>query len=124
MNKLCQWTIKWLMFFNIDKCKVMHIGKDNPNFAYEMSDNQGDTKKLISVEYKKDFGIRFQDNLKFVRRISLTVNRANRLGGSSVFRSFPRRLFCFSFFGDFRCGVLLFMVILVMYKYKTGKNSC
>ena len=30
----------------------------------------------------------------------------------------PRRLFCFWFFGDFRCGVLLFMVILVIYKYK------
>ena len=40
LNNLCQWTIKWLMFFNIDKCKVMHIGKDNPNFEYEMSDNQ------------------------------------------------------------------------------------
>ena len=27
----------------------------------------------------------------------------------------PRRLFCF---GDFRCGVLLFIVILVTYEYK------
>ena len=25
---------------------------------------------------------------------------------------------------DFRCGALLFMVILVIYKYKIGKNSC
>ena len=31
----------------------------------------------------------------------------------------------FWFFGDFRCGVLLFMAILVIYKYKKiGKNSC
>ena len=27
-------------------------------------------------------------------------------------------------FGDFRCGVLLFMVILVIYNIKIGKNSC
>lgn len=81
LNNLCQWTIKWLMFFNIDKCKVMHIGKDNPNFEYEMSDNQGVTKNLTSVEYEKDLGIHFQDNLKFDRHISLTVNRANRLVG-------------------------------------------
>ena len=81
LNNLCQWTIKWLMFFNINKCKVMHIGKDNPNFEYEMSDNQGVTKNLTSVEYEKDLGIHFQDNLKFDRHISLTVNRANRLVG-------------------------------------------
>ena len=30
----------------------------------------------------------------------------------------------FWFFGDFRCGALLFMVIHVIYKYKIGKNSC
>ena len=28
------------------------------------------------------------------------------------------KLFCFGFFGDFRCGALLFMVILVIHKYK------
>ena len=29
-----------------------------------------------------------------------------------------RRLLCFGSFGDFRCGVLIFTVILVIYKYK------
>ena len=38
LKKLCQWPIKWLMFFNIDKCKVMHLGKDKSGFEYEMSD--------------------------------------------------------------------------------------
>ena len=34
-------------------------------------------------------------------------------------------LFWFLFFGDLRCGALLFMVIHVIYKYKKiGKNSC
>ena len=36
----------------------------------------------------------------------------------------PRRLFCYGSFGAFRCGMLLFMFILVIYKYKVGKNSC
>ena len=31
---------------------------------------------------------------------------------------FLARLFCFGSFGDFRCGGLLFIVILVIYKYK------
>ena len=30
----------------------------------------------------------------------------------------PKAALLFSFFGDLRCGVLLFMVILVIYKYK------
>ena len=30
----------------------------------------------------------------------------------------PKASFLFLFFGDFRCGVLLFMVILVIYKYQ------
>ena len=36
----------------------------------------------------------------------------------------PRQLFCFLFFGDFRCGVLLFMVILAIYiNMKIGKKK-
>ena len=30
----------------------------------------------------------------------------------------PKAALLFWFFGDFRCGALLFMVILVMYTYK------
>ena len=30
----------------------------------------------------------------------------------------PKGALLFGFFGDFRCGALLFMVILVIYKYK------
>ena len=35
----------------------------------------------------------------------------------------PKAALLFWFFGDFRCGALLFMVIHVIYKYKIGKNS-
>ena len=34
---------------------------------------------------------------------------------------FPKVALLFWFFGDFRCSVLLFMVILGIYKYK---NKC
>ena len=53
LNKLCQRTIKWLMIFNVEKCKVMHIGRENPRFEYEMTDKQGNTKMLKSVEIEK-----------------------------------------------------------------------
>ena len=81
LDKLCQWTIKWLMFFNVNKCKVMHIGKNNPRFDNEMSDKQGNVKCLKVVDIEKDLGIHIQENLKFDKHISLTVNRANKLVG-------------------------------------------
>ena len=34
------------------------------------------------------------------------------------FIRFPKAALLFWFFGDFRCGALLFMVIHVIYKYK------
>ena len=82
LDKLCQWTIKWLMFFNVDKCKILHIGKENPKFDYQMTDIDGNVKNLLEVECEKDLGIYVQDNLKFDKnKLCLTVNRANRLVG-------------------------------------------
>ena len=69
------------MIFNVEKCKVMHLGRNNPRFEYEMTDKDGNTEVLKSVEMEKDLGVNVQENLKFDKHISLTVNRANRLVG-------------------------------------------
>ena len=66
------------MFFNVDKCTILHIGKDNPNFDYQMEDKDGNSTNLIVVNCEKDLRVYVQDNLKFDKHISLTVNRANR----------------------------------------------
>uniref|UniRef100_K7F0D5 Reverse transcriptase domain-containing protein n=1 Tax=Pelodiscus sinensis TaxID=13735 RepID=K7F0D5_PELSI len=34
-TKLGDWARRWQMNFNIDKCKVMQIGKNNPNTTYK-----------------------------------------------------------------------------------------
>ena len=31
---LNQWSIDWLLGFNIDKCKVLHLGFNNPHHTY------------------------------------------------------------------------------------------
>ena len=38
MFELYNWTMKWLLFFNSYKCKIMHIGNNNPKFSYKMFD--------------------------------------------------------------------------------------
>jgi hypothetical protein len=36
LDKLCMWSEKWGMQFNVAKCKVMHFGRNNPRFEYVM----------------------------------------------------------------------------------------
>ena len=67
------------MLFNVAKCKVMHISRDNPRFEYEKTDREGNIKVLKSVEIENDLGAYVQENLKFDKHIGLTVNRANKL---------------------------------------------
>ncbi|CAM5087761.1 unnamed protein product [Eretmochelys imbricata] len=37
LTKLGDWATKWQMKFSVDKCKVMHTGKHNPNYTYTMT---------------------------------------------------------------------------------------
>lgn len=39
ITKLDRWSQDWLIKFNFDKCKVMHIGKNNPQFDYKMTNS-------------------------------------------------------------------------------------
>ena len=38
LNHLLQWSNKWLLPFNIEKCQVLHYGKVNPKNDYMMND--------------------------------------------------------------------------------------
>ena len=68
-------------FFNIQKCKVIHIGKGNPAFTYQMKDKNENIYELTTVTSEKDLGITFQHDMKFDIHINNIVNKANRLLG-------------------------------------------
>jgi hypothetical protein len=59
LDRLCQWANLWGMSFNVKKCKVMHIGKNNPCHDYYMNGI-----KLTVVEEEKDVGIIIHKSLK------------------------------------------------------------
>ena len=59
LDGLCSWSNTWGMEFNVDKCKVMHLGRGNPCFSYTMLD-----KTLKITEEEKDVGVRVQKSLK------------------------------------------------------------
>ncbi|CAC5382992.1 unnamed protein product [Mytilus coruscus] len=52
LNALYTWSDLWDMKFNVDKCKTMHYGRDNPNHFYTMNDTE-----LQEVNEEKDLGI-------------------------------------------------------------------
>ena len=79
--ELCRWTAKWLLFFNANKCKVLHVGPNNPRFVYKMTDKNNNTVDIKEVEQEKDLGIIFQQDLKFDQHVSMVVNKANRVLG-------------------------------------------
>ena len=72
INNLLEWSTKWGMEFNKDKCKIMHIGKNNPEFEYFM-----EGKKLTSVESEKDIGVILNKKLKPSQHCSEIVRIAN-----------------------------------------------
>ena len=52
LERLCNWSQKWGLEFNVDKCKVIHFGRDNPNTTYTINN------KAVKVgEVEKDLGV-------------------------------------------------------------------
>ena len=34
LNTIREWAQKWKMEFNVDKCKIMHLGRLNPGYIH------------------------------------------------------------------------------------------
>ena len=63
LDKLVSWAEKWGMQYNIPKCKIMHVGKNNPRHEYFMAGN-----KLTVVDEEKDVGVTVHKSLKPARQ--------------------------------------------------------
>ena len=72
LDKLCEWSKKWQLPFNTDKCKVLHIGSSNPCHHYTMNG-----KKLGKVVEEKDLGVIIDSELKFHKHTAAAVKKAN-----------------------------------------------
>ena len=60
LDKLVAWANRWEMDFNVNKCGVMHIGKINLEFQYQMNDGW-----VKSVDEEKDLEMLTPKELKF-----------------------------------------------------------
>ena len=78
LNTLGEWAVDSEMFFNVDKCKVLHIGNRNVQASYTMNG-----KQLAKVEQEKDLGVVISSDLKPSKQCSEVVKTANKLIGRS-----------------------------------------
>ena len=76
LQELHNWATKWKMAFNVSKCKVMHLGYDNPKHEYRL-----DGTVLEETVEERDLGVLVDNKLKFENHIKGVVSKANRMLG-------------------------------------------
>ena len=76
LDTLIEWSNKWQMKFNIDKCHVLHIGNQNPQATYKMNNTP-----MTSVDKEKDLGVIVSADLKPSKHCTEVVKTANKLVG-------------------------------------------
>jgi hypothetical protein len=72
LTNLEKWSSDWQMKFNTDKCKVMHLGRNNTASQYVLND-----ESLKESESERDLGVIIDKNLKFSDHCNKVANTAN-----------------------------------------------
>ena len=75
LRKLEQWERTWLLEFNFDKCKVMHLDLNNNQKLSYILDNT----VLESCEQEKDLGVMTSVNLLWNDHISSCISKVNQM---------------------------------------------
>lgn len=74
LKLLENWQNDWNLYFNLEKCKVLHIGKSNLKHTYSFLDGV-----LAATSSEKDLGISFDEGLNFSSHIKSIIARAKGL---------------------------------------------
>ena len=80
IEKANEWANKWQLPFNKSKCKIMHIGKQNPLHSYTIGTNNEKVNVEI-VEEEKDLGIVFDKDLSFKNHMNMVITKSNKMLG-------------------------------------------
>ena len=77
IDRLGEWSIRWDMRFNVDKCKVFHAGRSNSRFEYNLYG-----QSLQTTEAEKDVGVILTPDLRPSRMVARAASRANQVLGA------------------------------------------
>ena len=77
MKRIQEWSEKWLLSFNEDKCATMHIGLHNQQHDYILNN-----KALKKSDFEKDLGVLVSNDLKPAKHVAAVALKANRVVGT------------------------------------------
>ena len=77
IDQIAAWSERWQIPFNVNKCKVLKVGKNDQNVKYSMGTLEGRIE-LEQVQYEKDLGVIFDTDLKFSQHIQENITKANQ----------------------------------------------
>ena len=80
IDKLVQWTEDWLVKFNSEKCKFLHLGRKNKSHKHVMKEGS-DMQTLQTTEGEKYLGVIVDPDLNFEKHIVEKVKKANSISG-------------------------------------------
>ena len=72
IDAMMEWARKWEMKFNLDKCKVLHVGRLNKRYQYRIGDGC-----LAEAKEEKDLGVWIGNDLKPVAQCERAAKAAN-----------------------------------------------
>ena len=76
IDGLIGWSAEWQMLFNIDKCHIMHFGRNNQLYSYQMNG-----EKLEEVVEEKDVGVLIHSSLKPSAQCAQAAKKGNQVLG-------------------------------------------
>ena len=82
LDALQKWSADWLLSFNAEKCKVLHVGNkgDDDVSKYSMIKDASNIE-LETTNLEKDLGAYIDPTLNFSTHCEKQVNKANRILG-------------------------------------------
>ena len=74
IDAVASWSDLWQLPFNESKCKILHIGSNNPCYVYTMRGLE-----LQTVATEKDLGVHIDSSLKFRKQAASAAAKGNQV---------------------------------------------
>ena len=78
IDDMYSWTVEWMLGFNEDKCNILHLGKNNPHFNYNIGPPNNKVNLGTTVS-EKDLGVYVHLLLNFENHVQQTTKKASRV---------------------------------------------
>ena len=77
LDAVMDWSTKWQLPFNTNKCKTMTVGAQASIMGKYTIDTEGN-KTVLTIVKEKDLGVKFDECLNFATHISEVITKGNQ----------------------------------------------